>query len=88
MIGWPRAGRWDPGKVTKHVIECKAARTGRGLDTAIEEGAEQAVWYMDRCGAESGHLVILDQRLGKSWDERVFQREEIVGETPVTVWRM
>ena len=61
-------------------------RASRGLDTAIGEGAKQTVWYMDRCGAESGHLVILDQRPGKSWEERVFQREEIVGETPVTVW--
>ena len=88
LIEWPRAGRWDPGKVSKYVIECKAVRAGRRLDTAIEEGMRQTVWYMDRCGAESGHLVIFDQRPGKSWEERVFQREETVGETPVTVWGM
>ena len=88
LIQWPRGGRWDPGRVSEHVIECKALRTGRGLDTTIEEGLQQAVWYLDRCGAQSGHLVVFDQRPGKSWEERVFRREEIVGEIPVTVWGM
>ena len=88
LIQWPRGGRWDPGKVSKHVVECKAVRAGRGLNTAIEEGARQTVWYMDRCGAETGHLVVFDQRPGKSWKERVFRREEMVGETPVMVWGM
>ena len=88
LIQWPRGGRWDPGTVSTHVIECKAVRAGRGLDTALEEGLRQTAWYMDRCGAESGHLVVLDQRPGKSWEERIFRRDEIVGETPVTVWGM
>ena len=88
LIQWPRGGRWDPGKVSKHVIECKALRRGRGLETTIEEGLRQTVWYVDRCGAQSGHWVVFDQRPGKSGEERVFQREEIVGEIPVTVWGM
>ena len=88
LIQWPRGGRWDPGRVRRHVIECKAVRAGRGLDTALEKGLRQTAWYMDRCGAESGHLVVLDQRTGKSWEERIFRRDEIVGETPITVWGM
>ena len=88
LIQWPRGGSWDPGTVSRHVIECKAVRAGRGLDTALEKGLRQTAWYMDRCGAESGHLVVLDQRPGKSWEERIFRRDEIVGETPVTVWGM
>ena len=88
LVQWPQGGRWDAGNVSKHVIECKALRTGRGLETAIGKGLEQTVWYMDRCGAESGHLVVFDQRPGKSWEERVFRREANVGETPVTVWGM
>ena len=88
LIQWPQGGLWDPGKVSKHVIECKAVRVGLGLDTAIEHGSQQTVWYMDRCGADSGHLVVFDQRPGKSWKERIFRCEDIVGETPVTVWGM
>ena len=54
---------------------------GWGVDAAIEEGARQTVWFIDWCGAEFGHLVVLDRRLGKSWEERAFRYDAIVGET-------
>ena len=86
LIQWPKDGSWGQGSVSKHVIECKALRTGRGLDTTIKEGLRQTAWYMDRCGADSGHLLVFDQRPGKAWGERVFRREELVGKTAITVW--
>ena len=88
LIQWPQGGRWKPDKVSKHVIECKALQSGRGLEKTIEEGLRQTAWYVDRCGAVSGHLLVFDQRPGKSWDERIFRREERVGEASVTVWGM
>ena len=88
LIQWPQGGRWEPGRVSQHVIECKALRSGRGLDTTIAEGLRQTAWYMDRCRAESGHLLVFDQRPNKSWEERIFRRQERAGETPVTVWGM
>ena len=88
LIQWPQGGSWDSGKVNKHVIECKALRTGRGLDRTIEEGLRQTASYMDRSRAESGHLVVFDQRPEKSWDERIFRREAHAGETSITVWGM
>ena len=86
LILWPEGGDWDPTRVSKHVIECKAVRTGQGLDSVVRSGLEQTAAYMDRCGAESGHLVIFDMRPGKSWDERVFRRDPEPGAFPVTVW--
>ena len=88
LIQWPQGGSWDRRKVSKHVIECKALRTGRGLGRTIEEGLRQTASYMDRSGAESGHLVVFDQRPQKSWEERIFRREEHAGETSITVWGM
>lgn len=88
LLLWPRGGRWGRGEVSRHVIECKALRAGRGLDATVRQGLRQTAWYMDRCGAESGHLVVFDLRPGKTWEERVFRREERCGETPVTVWGM
>ena len=85
LIEWLRGGRWDPGKVSKYGIECKAVRAGRGVDMAIDKGPRRTVWYVDRSGGKSGHLAIFDQRPAKSWEERVFRREEIIGETTVTV---
>ena len=88
LVQWPQRGSWDSDKVSKHVIECKAVRGGRGLAATIEAGLRQTGWYMERCGANSGHLLIFDQRPSKSWQERIFRREERVGETPITVWGM
>ena len=88
LVQWPLGGRWGRGRISKHVIECKVLRSGRGSETTIEQGVQQTSWYMDRCGAESGHLLIFDQRPGKSWTERIFRREEWADETAVTVWGM
>ena len=86
LILWPEGGDWDPTHVRKHVIECKVVRAGQGLESVIRSGLEQTATYMDRCGAESGHLVIFDLRPGKTWEERVFRRDPEPGGRPVTVW--
>ena len=88
LVIWPQGGEWGRGPVSRHVIECKALRKGRSLDATIRQGVRQTAGYMDRCGAESGHLLIFDQRQGKSWEERIFRREERSESVPVTVWGM
>ena len=65
LVQWPQGGHWDPERVSKHVIELKALRAGRGFDTTIEKGLRQTAEYMDRCKAESGHLLIFDSGPGK-----------------------
>ncbi len=88
LITWPTScGRW-PERTSKHVIECKVLRKGRGLDGTIKDGLSQTAGYMDRCGAQTGHLVIFDQRGGKSWEERNFRRQERTGGTTIAVWGM
>ena len=88
LIEWPQGGRWDPSLVSQHVLECKALRSGRSLETTIRQGIRQTAGYMDRCKAESGHLPLFDQRRDRSWAERIFRREESADGTPVTVWGM
>ena len=70
----------------KVVIECKVLR--RGLERTLREGLEQTRAYMDRCGAAEGHLVVFDRTEGRSWDEKIFRRDEAEGGPPVTVWGM
>ena len=85
LIEWRQVARGQV-QIRKYVIECKV-RTGRvGLERLIGEGLEQTAAYMDRSGAEAGHLVIFDLRPGVSWEERLFQKDPTPGETPVTVW--
>ena len=83
LIVWPANG--DPRRVRKTVVECKLVRGS--LEATVRAGLEQTRAYMDRCAAEAGHLVLFD-RGGKSWDEKVFRREERAGGARVTVWGM
>ena len=85
LIEWRQGRGRDPARTRMYVIECKV-RTGKvGLDRPIGAGREQLATYMDRSGAESGHLVIFDLRPGRSW-ERLFRQDPEPGESPVTVW--
>ena len=81
LIVWSRGGR-----VRRFVVECKVLR--KGLRHTIREGLSQTLGYMDRCAAESGHLVVFDRTEGRQWEEKIFRREERTDEGTVTVWGM
>ena len=70
------------------MIECKVLHQGRGLDGTIHQGVHQTAGYMDRCAADSGHLLIFDQRPGKTWPKRIFRQEGHSDKATVTVWGM
>ena len=88
LIVWPPgrfAGVAEPGvPARRYVVECKILRGS--LDATVREGLEQTLAYMDRCGGESGHLVIFDRDGSKPWEEKNFRREESLGGRTVTVW--
>ncbi len=78
---------WGQGSgMQKSVIECKLRRGG--LERTVREGLEQISKYMDGCGTDEGHLVIFDRSEKRTWKEKIFSREEMVGERRVTVWGM
>ena len=83
LIVWPHGGR-----TRRFVVECKVRRDG--LERTVREGLEQMRGYMDRCGAESGHLIVFDRSESRTWEEKVFRREAPAGDgaAPVTVWGM
>ena len=83
---------WTQGEgasAHKHVVECKVRRERRGLDRTVVDGVEQTAAYMDRCGAEAGHLVVFDRNKQRSWDEKVF-RDVRTAESgaEIAVWGM
>ncbi len=69
--GRPGGSAQGHGGSQKFVVECKVLH--KGLERTVAEGVEQTAAYMDRCGAEAGHLVVFDRREGRSWDEKVFR---------------
>ena len=82
LIVWPQGGR-----ERRFVVECKVLRGD--LELTIAEGLAQTRGYLDRCGAEAGHLIVFDRSPERSWDEKVFRREPPPGtEPPITVWGM
>ena len=90
LIVWPRGGGGSGGagasaSSRRHVIECKVLR--KSLEATLREGLEQTAGYMDRCAAESGHLVVFDRSEGRTWDEKIFRREESAPDgRAITVW--
>ena len=83
LIVWPHAGR-----TRRFVVECKVRRDG--LERTVSEGVEQTRGYIDRCGAESGHLIVFDRSADRTWEEKIFRRQAPAGDgaAPVTVWGM
>ena len=41
---------------------------------------------MDRCRAESGHLVVFDRAESTPWEEKLYRRQESLDGRAVTVW--
>ncbi len=78
---WPH----DNG-VQRIVIELKILYNS--LEETMKKGLEQTWEYMDRCGADSGHLVIFDRTENRSWDEKIFCLEELFKSGTISVWGM
>ena len=84
LLAWPQGER-----VREYVVECKVVRDKDGWESTVSEGVEQTAGYMARCAAEAGHLVVIDQREGRSWEDKVFHRRRRSKDgAPVAVWGM
>ncbi len=89
LIVWPRAGR-----VQEFVVECKVVREHDGLDRVVDEGVQQTARYVDRCGAAAGHLIVIDRRRNRSWEEKIYRLRRHSAQlprgdaVPVDVWGM
>ncbi len=83
LIVWPVAER-----VQEVAVECKVVRDRDGLERTITEGVEQTARYVERCGAEAGHLVVIDCRDNRTWEQKVFHERRGERPAPVDVWGM
>ena len=67
LVLWPREAGQPSDLWERFVVECKVLRDSdrRSLAWTVEQGVEQTLDYMARCGAEEGHLVVIDRRRGE-----------------------
>jgi hypothetical protein len=64
----------------RFVVELKRVFVGgRSLERVRQDGIEQLADYLDTLGEREGWLVIFDQRPGRSWEERLWEEEVVVG---------
>ena len=70
LVRWPREAGQPSDLWERFVVECKVLRDSdrRSLAWTVEQGVEQTLDYMARCGAEEGHLVVIDRRRGERRD--------------------
>jgi len=81
LVIWPYKD-----SIQQAVMELKILH--KSLNQTISEGLEQTASYMDRTDAEEGCLVIFDRDSNKSWDEKIFYREETFEGKKIGVWGM
>ena len=85
LIEWPLdEGQGMHGPLQRIVIELKLLRGV--LETVIAVGLEQTADYARRVGADEAHLIIFDRDPGRSWEERIWRRDERCGGLDITVW--
>ena len=70
LVLWPREAGQPSDLWERFVVECKVLRDSdrKSLEWTVDEGVKQTLGYMKKCGAEEGHLVLIDRRAGA--DER------------------
>ena len=64
LVLWPREAGQPSDLWERFVVECKVLRDTdrKSLARTVECGVKQTLGYMAQCGAEKGHLVVMDRR--------------------------
>ncbi len=64
LVLWPRESGQPSDLWERFVVECKVLRDSdrKSLAWTVEQGVKQTLGYMKKCGAEEGHLVVIDHR--------------------------
>ena len=81
LVIWPYASG-----VQRIVLELKIGSAN--TPALLSKGLEQTAEYMDKCGADEGHLVCFDRSLDKTWDEKIFTRMETWKTHTIHIWGM
>jgi len=85
FLEWPLdEAKGYHGPVQRVVIELKLLK--KAPEQTLAEGLAQTADYADRCNADEAHLILFDRRPGRSWEERIWRRDERSGEREVAVW--
>ncbi|MEM7589833.1 MAG: ATP-binding protein, partial [Myxococcota bacterium] len=69
------------------VLELKLIHQNDSFKNKMSQALEQTARYMNTCGSPEGHLLIFDRRAGRSWEERIWVKQEKSPDgKAITVW--
>jgi hypothetical protein len=69
------------------VLEMKTIRaSSHDPNKALSEGLEQTARYAEQSNAAEAHLIICDERAGRGWDEKIYDRIERNGTRDIHIW--
>jgi hypothetical protein len=69
------------------VLEMKTIRaSSRDPNKAFSDGVEQTARYAEQSDATEAHLVICDERPGRGWDEKIYDRIERNEARDIRIW--
>ncbi len=87
LVQWPLdEAQGFLGPVQRVVLELKLLH--KSLEATLREGLAQTADYLDRTGAEEGHLLLFDRTPGVPWEQKLFRRTERHGSHRIRVWGM
>ena len=66
----------------KYPIELKIWRG----EKTLKEGLKRTLGYMDTLGCRDGYLLIFDRNKEKSWDEKIYYKQEKINDKIVNVF--
>ena len=92
LVLWPREAGQPSDLWERFVVECKVLRDSdrKSLAGTVEHGVKQTLDYMEKCGAEEGHLVVIDRRSEdrRDGDGEADGSERRQNGRKVTVWTL
>jgi hypothetical protein len=89
LVRWryPQNAERENRKEQRIVIELKTIREKTPVpDRVLSDGLEQATRYAAQSSASEVHLIICDERPGKEWDEKIYERSVRKENGEVQVW--
>jgi len=81
LLVWPQD---DPLQQVVFELKIRYSATDKTIDKSLKQTWE----YMDKCGANEGHLVIFDKRAKVSWKEKIFHDKREYNGQEILVWGM
>jgi hypothetical protein len=89
LVRWryPRDAGRGKQKEQRIVLELKTLRKGRSSESEVlRQGLEQTARYAARSDAAEAHLIVCDERPGREWEEKVYDRPEEWDGREIHVW--